>query len=439
MKFGSYIIALIIYLIGYVLHSPIVVSFSTIVFSMLYCLKSFKLKKIQSVDVIFMFLIASGLAATGNIFAILSRGAENEAVYFLYIIPEFIYTATVIHFFGTLFITLGYQLANNSMLLPKISVVKVSWSKIPVVVSLALLSILLATYNLLPSLGSLSYYVKLIPVFIIFFLARLGASHKSTKIKNYSLVIVILETIRALFFEYLRMNIALPVIAYFLGLVIGERKIKSLFTLRFYLIYAFAILSISYFTVFGQLRSSYLTGLERISLLNETESSESNSLWSRMSNLNQITNVVDLTVDNGFYDGQTLSYFIYALIPRFLWPEKPIIAKGRWFALEIGQAYEREEGHVNNSINMTVPGEFYLNYSWVGLILGSLLFGYFIALLWCTTKFWEADNNLFGNIFGFYLLFMGLFSLGADMQVVITLIAIYLISLILSKIFKAFG
>jgi hypothetical protein len=386
-----------------------------------------------------MFLIASGLAAMGNMFAILSRGAENEAVYFLYIIPEYIYTATTIHFFGTLFITLGYNVAHNSTLLPKISTVKVLWNKIPVVVSLAIVSIYLAVSNYLPASGTLSSYVKLIPVFIIFFLARLGASHNSTKIKNYSLIIVIIETIRALFFEYLRMNIALPMVAYFLGLVIGERKLKSLFTLRFYIIYGFALLSISYFTVFGQLRSSYTTGLDRIGLLQETENDEENTIWSRMSNLNQMTNVVDLTVNNGFYEGKTLSYFIYAFIPRFLWPEKPLIAKGRWFALEIGQAYEKEEGSVNNSINMTVPGEFYLNYAWFGLVIGCIVFGFFTALLWNTTKFWESENNIFGNIYGFYLLFMGLFSLGADLQVVITLIAVYLITFTLSKVFNSFA
>jgi hypothetical protein len=103
-----------------------------------------------------------------------------------------------------------------------------------------------------------------------------------------------------------------------------------------------------------------------------------------------------------------------------------VIAKGAWFALQIGQAYIRPDGQPSNSVAMTIPGELYLNYGWVGVVVGCLLYGTLLAVFWTRTNFWADGRNTFGSMFGFYLLWTG-FGLGADLQIVVTVTAIYLL------------
>jgi hypothetical protein len=129
---------------------------------------------------------------------------------------------------------------------------------------------------------------------------------------------------------------------------------------------------------------------------------------------------------DGYRDGATLDYLGYAFIPRFLWPEKPLIAKGAWFALEIGQAYTRRDGSISNSVAMTIPGELYLNFGWPGVLVGCLLYGMLLGVFWTRTGFWEDPDNAFGSAFGFFLLWTA-FGLGADLQLLVTTTAVYLL------------
>ncbi|MCW3121120.1 MAG: hypothetical protein JWQ38_612 [Flavipsychrobacter sp.] len=153
---------------------------------------------------------------------------------------------------------------------------------------------------------------------------------------------------------------------------------------------------------------------------------KSHALLDRSANLAQLTNVVKLVKQNGFYKGKASAPLVAALIPRFLWPDKPKIALGSWFALEIGAAYKADDGRINNSINMTIPGELYLDFGWVGLALGSLLMGMFVAAFWNSAKFYLSEYNLIGIIFGGYLLYAGFLNFGADLQVVLTMTSTYL-------------
>ena len=147
---------------------------------------------------------------------------------------------------------------------------------------------------------------------------------------------------------------------------------------------------------------------------------------------------MDLVKDNGYYNGTTIAYLSYAFIPRFIWPEKPWIVQGRWFALEIGQARLVEDRGVSNSINMTIPGELYLNFSWWGVVIGCLIAGFLFAGFWNSCGFWEDFNNITGGLFGFYLFFQGLGDIGPDLQIFVTLIAMYLLLLGISFLLKLF-
>jgi hypothetical protein len=200
-------------------------------------------------------------------------------------------------------------------------------------------------------------------------------------------------------------------------------------------VYVAATAFVVYFAAFGRTRTTAPTGLERLIDLREQQEylieqrvSTQQTLLSRLSTINQLTQVVRVVEEDGFLDGSTLDYLGVAFIPRALWPEKPTIAKGAWFALRIGQANVMADGQIMNSINMTIPGELYLNFGWMGVFIGLLLFGAVIAILWSRTDFWRDSRNVLGSAYGYYLLWIWLgFSLGADLQIIVTLIAMYLV------------
>ena len=186
---------------------------------------------------------------------------------------------------------------------------------------------------------------------------------------------------------------------------------------------------------FGRSRATGPVGFERLDELREQQEllleqrvSTQQTFLSRLSTINQLTQVVRVVEEDGFLHGETLDYLAVAFIPRALWPEKPTIAKGAWFALRIGQANLTPEADIVNSINMTIPGELYLNFGWMGVFIGLLLFGGMIAMLWSRTDFWRDSRNVLGSAYGYYLLWIWLgFSLGADLQIIVTLIAMYLV------------
>jgi hypothetical protein len=144
-------------------------------------------------------------------------------------------------------------------------------------------------------------------------------------------------------------------------------------------------------------------------------------MLSRLTTINQLSQIGRLVDEEGYLRGQTLAYLAYAFIPRFLWPQKPAIAKAAWFALHIGLAYVRSDGQISNAINMTIPGELYLNYGWDGVFVG-------VAAFWRTTDFWSRPRSVLGTAFAFYLMWPWIgFSLGGDLQILVTIIAVYLV------------
>jgi hypothetical protein len=111
-----------------------------------------------------------------------------------------------------------------------------------------------------------------------------------------------------------------------------------------------------------------------------------------------------------------------------------MIQLGAWFALEIGVAAELDGGRANNSVNMTIPGEFYLDFGWIGLFIGCFLFGGLVAAFWNAAKFMDSPYNITGTLWGGYLLLYALGGIGADLQIVISLTSTYIVFFIIKKI-----
>jgi hypothetical protein len=304
-------------------------------------------------------------------------------------------------------------------------------------VAIGLLTVVLHAQSLLGSLGALSSVLYLAPVFVVFVLARAGTERNVRGALVGALIVATAEALRALLFGYLRGDVALPFVAFVLGALAGARSLRPLRSRGFLPVYGAAGLFVIYFASYGAIRSTTSRGLERLHAVQayrqETQGmpdDQDQTVLSRLTTINQLSQVGRLVQDEGYLHGQTLDYLSYAFIPRFLWPDKPSIQKGAWFALQIGLANIDSRGVIHNSINMTIPGELYLNYGWNGVWVGLSLLGVFIAVLWGTTEFWIKPRNVLGTAFAFYMMWPWIgFSLGADLQIVVTLIAVYLVLL----------
>jgi hypothetical protein len=393
------------------------------------------LLKKESITPLFLFYIGVIIVNIANLSLIHQVEVHDVRTYY-YIVPKYIDDASLIWCVSSTFCVIGYTLAMKKTL-PSIAVNIDSKKFLKNLFWVLVISNILTIfgYNFLARTGSqITKIFGLLNTIGILFYARLWAKEDNKQYRAYALVLYVAQTYIALISSFLRFELILPTFYLFAGYFIGKGNIKFMFSYR---VAPFVLILLLYSSVFSTLqhnRSNFIsvfTGEEAPP--DEGDSKSSGGLMDRSANLAQITNVVNLVRKNGHYAGAASAPIITALIPRALWPDKPLIQLGAWFALEIGVGSKTALGTANNSINMTVAGELYLDFGWVGVVLGSLLFGAFLAVLWNASKFYSSEYNLSGTIFGGYLLLLAIGSY-ADLQIVVTLLSTYLIFLILKRL-----
>jgi hypothetical protein len=398
------------------------------------------------------FALAFALSSLANTFGVQSlaeRGTQSP--FDLYVAMDYVYFSCAIMLVGGTAIIVGFYTAQHwrtwrmaGKALPNIRARVNDRDLMYGGVGIAVLSILVTNAVGPNRFGTLSGLVALLPDLTVFTLSRLGAARRSHRITMVALGLALVVAVQAALFAYLRSEILLPIFALLIGLIVGSRSLAVL--RRRVLIPAYLLIALFAvnFATLGRIRSTAGAGESRVEALRAASATnapdstgDEGGIMVRLSTVNQLSQIGWLVSQRGFLHGSTLEYLGFAFVPRFLWPGKPKIAKGAWFAYQIGQAILRPDGTYGNSINMTVPGELYLNFGWGGVVVGSYLFGALLALLWSTTLFWTDGNNPLGTAFGFYLLWIGI-GLVADLQIIVTLIAMYLLflagSLVLSGV-----
>lgn len=295
--------------------------------------------------------------------------------------------------------------------------------------------------------GTFDNILNLFPLAAIFFPTFNGAMHGNRHWQFYGFVVCLVYLTKSALYSYLRLDVILPAMVFILAQFLGTRSLAFLKNRFMIPIYGVMIIFFLFFEAFGSMRSTAAVGFnrfndlqagrEQLKNLTVTEEESLNPIQ-RSSVINQISACVGLVKDKGTYEGRASAPLAAALVPRFLWPDKPKIALGAWFAVEIGAGVETG-GWYNNSINMTIPGQLYLDLGWPGLVLGSFLVGMLINWLWQHSGFYVSSFNLLGVFFGLYMLYNTLFGLGADLQVFVTMVAIYLVFIVLSKLIPRFN
>jgi hypothetical protein len=286
--------------------------------------------------------------------------------------------------------------------------------------------------------GGLQKILVLLNFLSIMIFARLWVIENNIKYRNYAIILAILQTIIALFTSYLRSDLITPAVSFYGGYFMGKGSLKYLFSYRVIPIVFMVFLFSLFFNTLSGSRSRFIDAFtqDRTAMLGYTDLSTSENerggAMDRTSNIAQLSNVVYLVEKNGYYNGRASFPLLAALIPRALWPDKPNIELGAWFALEIGAAtISPITGRANNSVNMTIPGELYLDFGWIGVIIGGILFGAMLGAFWNAAEFTASAYNISGSIWGGYLLFNALFGLGSDLQLIISLVSTYLMLLLI--------
>lgn len=281
----------------------------------------------------------------------------------------------------------------------------------------------------------------------LFLFVKSAANKNKSNWMNYAVLLVCLISFRGILYSYRRQSALEPFLIFFISLAISySGKLKEIFSFKYLTMFICFLFLISQFSTMGKIRS--LSGQARLdqwsSIYESSEESEEeqeyaldpfdtekeNPPLARASTLNQLSQVARLHTENGNYGGSTLTYLGFAFIPRFLWPEKPLIMQGRWFAMEAGLAYNhgttKSLQDVNNSINMTAAGELYLNFGFIGTFIGMLVIAFILKQGWEMCNFYDERNNFTGSVFGIYLIVVSYFYLQVDLQFLVSMLQVFL-------------
>jgi hypothetical protein len=363
-----------------------------------------------------------------------------RARYFIYAADDHLYLASHLQLAQGCIPVLGFwAISRHSGILRAIRLAPALESRIeagPAIVG----GLLISTFAIAMNVGARLLFVDTFASLLIFApsisafaLARLGYERNHRRAKIAGLAIALVDCSRAFFFDFLRGTIAQPLVAYTAGAVLGARSLRPLRDRLFVPVLAVGGLFVAFYGLLGETRERGVHGLDRFSDLHEYQQSRAaatdlppqQTIVARLTSFNQLSQIGELVERNGLYRGRTFEYLRYAFIPRVLWPEKPKIALGAWYAMEIGEAVQTEDGWYNNSVNMTQAGELYLNFSWFGVLVGLPLFDASLAFFWTRTNLWELDaRNLLGSALAALILWMVLGGHG-EFTLLVSLTAIF--------------
>jgi|GEM_PF-729819 len=390
---------------------------------------------------IVVYYLMNAAISAANIHIINITGTSENVIY-NYIVPQWIDMSCLIWVIGNTCAFVGY------MFVQKKSVARIDYDVSRTTIDRAFIVILAISIfgvqlkHVTASWGSLQKLLLLPSVMGVLVYSRLASRQRSQKYFWYALSIAFVNTLVAIETSYLRAELILPTFIFFLGYFSGQSSVRSFFSLKIvpFLIVFFFFSKM--FSALGHYRSNYAVAFQSVFVGDDNEEQDddnirdlqqekTNGLGERLAVIAQLTKVVYLTEKNGFYEGATSAPLLTSLVPRVFWPDKPKIMLGQWFALEAGIAFKNDAGAINNSVNMTIPGELYMDFGFAGVVIGCLIFGMIMALFWNSTGFYGSEYNLIGQIFGGFMLATSLYAISVDLQISITIIANYLVVLLI--------
>lgn len=458
-----YILSASVAIGGFFFNDPLLINVSLILILLVFITNKLSEKNvINLINPILFLAISKIISSIGNIFGYIYQSDPIlKWKYWYYAIPENLFEAALIHFFSSIAIIAGYEFFKDTKVIKSLTLnFQINIESLRQYDFWILLYITIVQLD--PSsplnLGFLSTLIVSLFVFIYSY-----QSEKSIGHKNYytirAIFLLLLLTYNALDHSYLRYDIISPSILFLIGKLWGRGNVKVFFSYSSIPIVIFLSIFIISFSDLGinRTQSVYTTrevmeynlanaiNGDKIAELNKlrdfaTLEEQDKPIIGRLSNFNQLTKLVELQKKEGFFWGEASSYFFIALVPRVLWPGKPQIAAGKWFAVKADLAYTYEDGTVNNSVDMGIGGELYLNFGYIIMIIGCFFIGGFWVYAWNLCNFFDG-LNITGIMLGSYILVCGYGQFGADLQQMITVITTYMaikfFDVVLNNVFKA--
>ena len=443
MKLLITLLTLIAALYGYMADAAWLVALANMVLGFAFVAVDVAGLRQRRVSVLTFFALASGVAGLGN-WVVIQAVSTGNVIFQGYGDPKFYLQAAFLTYVGSVLPHLGGWVAQQMgergrSFLPMVFFMPARWEALPwVLLMFATVALMLPIIWRLPDLGRLTAVVMELPVMAVFVMARCGYKKRNRAVIWAAFALAGTISWRALLFAYLRGEILGPWLAFAVGALLGRPRVRTLLGRPFLVVYVIATLFFAYFAAMSTVRDERVYGRQRIQRLTEVradmtegdEESEKGPIkgpLERRSTVNKVSRIFALVEKNGFYDGKSMAYYRYVFIPRFIWPTKPLIQKGGWFANELGLARAVGGGRYSNAINMTIPGELYLNFGWVGTLVGCIGMGFVIMLIWQATGFWDSADNIPGLLLSFRIISRALAFLGPDMQSLVGYINLYLV------------
>ena len=262
-----------------------------------------------------VFFVSTALISIGNINVINKLGTfanKTNAYTSIEDVPE----ANFIWCIGVSCVFIGYELFSK-LSLPSLAI-DFDKGRVKTIYQACLLigifyPVILSSLSFLGSLLKLFYLAGSIGVM---FFARLWTREKNTTYRNYAVILYVVQTYLAFQHAYLRNEIILPTVVFFVGYFIGTGTIKTLVSYR---ILPFVIAFASFINIFASLGKSrgnfgavyvqqYLSEAPdeaeaEADVYNYENTEDQGTFLDRSAVIAQISNCVKLVKKNGFYEG----------------------------------------------------------------------------------------------------------------------------------------
>jgi hypothetical protein len=128
------------------------------------------------------------------------------------------------------------------------------------------------------------------------------------------------------------------------------------------------------------INQAYLFWIESLSGA-RTLTESTSDITSRTDLIHQFAYIYSLTPSVvPFQNGETYKYFAVALIPRVIWPEKPVAnSSNNFFAISYG--ISTETGVETSTFGVSLIGEGYMNFGFAGVLMAMAVQGLILSAL----------------------------------------------------------
>jgi len=230
--------------------------------------------------------------------------------------------------------------------------------------------------------------INALPFTFLLYIAIIYPKNKKSTFLLVTLTLILFTFYLSQLSKYALIISIFPLFLYLMNLVKNKISLYIIFTLVLVLVtqFIFPFIGAARYKFYNKERNTisvneaveFITSGEsqknREELLILSESSNEEDFFTRLTEIGAPSYIYRLVRTNGFKLGQDLGYIFYGLIPRFLWPSKPIISRGGEFTKAI-----TGEEEATTSTGMGAAGELYWEFGFPGIFLGMYILGYLFA------------------------------------------------------------